>query len=143
MSRSRTGIVAVCVIALVAGVAVLVPIGGADDAPDRGVIQVRADAICRHAAGEASQLPRRSIAWAAGMASLLRSTASRLRYIGADDLAWAHQRWAAAIDDVRQALRRRGGSPKAGATELVSRREAAAAAGAFGAKDCARLALRT
>ena len=145
MPRSRTRIVAAGLIALVAGIATFAPLGGADDAPDRGAVRMRADAICRRAAGEASRLPRPqtradSIALAAAMARLLRSTASGLRSLGADDLAWAHQTWAAAIDDVRQALRRRGGSPKAGATELVARTDAAVAARALMANRCVQLA---
>ena len=145
MPCSRTGIFAAGVIVLVAGVAMFAPIGGASDAPDRSVVRERADGICSRAASEASRLPRpqdrrESIALAAAMARLLRSTASELRSLGADDLAWAHQTWAAAIDDVRHELRSRTGSARAGATELVERADAAVAGGELSAHRCVQLA---
>lgn len=147
MPCSRTGIVAAVAIALLVGGATFAPKGGAGDPPDGAVVQAHADAVCDRVLGAASRLPRpedrtESIALGRELSRLLRLTASELRAVGARDLAWAHQRWAAAIDDLRQALRRDDGSAKAGATELIARREAAAAAQALDAKDCVRLARR-
>ena len=147
MPCSRTGIVVVVAVALLAGGATFAPRGGAGDSPHRGAAQAHADAICSRAIGMTSRLPRpenrsASIALARELARVLRWTASELRTAGSGDLAWAHQRWAAAIDDVRQALRMPGGSARAGATELIARREAAVAAQALGAEDCVRLAGR-
>ena len=145
MPCSRTGTVAVVAIALVVAGAAFAPRGGAGEAPDRSVDRGRADAVCSRAIGATSHLRRpenrsESIAFGRELASLLRWTASELRSVGSGDLAWAHQRWGAAVDDVRQALRSGEGSARAGATELVARREAAAAARALGAEDCVRLA---
>jgi hypothetical protein len=145
MPCSRTGIAAAFAIAVVIGGAALAPRGGAGDTPGRGMARMHADAICGRAIRATSRLPRsensrESIALTRELARLLRWTASELRATGSGDLAWAHQRWAAAVDDVRQALRREQGSARAGATELVARQEAAAAAQALGAKECVRLA---
>ena len=147
MPCSRTGIVAALAIVLVVGVATIAPRGGAGDMADEAVALRRADAICGRVFTATSRLPRpelrgESIALARELARVLRWTASELRSAGSSDLAWAHQRWAAAIDDVRQALRREHGWARAGATELIARHEAAAAAQTLGAGDCVRLAGR-
>ena len=108
---------------------------------------MHADAICGRAI-EVTGRPsppenrRESIALGRELSRVLRSTASELRAVGAGDLAWAHQRWAAAIDDLRRTLQREEGSAMAGATEMVARLEAAAAARTLGAKDCVRFARR-
>jgi hypothetical protein len=145
MPCPRTGILAALAIAVVVGGTAFAPRGGAGDTPGRGVVRMHADAICGRAIRVTSRLPRsenrrESIALARELARLLRWSASELRAAGSGDLAWAHQRWAAAVDDVRQALRREEGSARAGATELVARQEAAAAAQELGARDCVRLA---
>jgi|SoiMethySBSTD1v2_1073268.scaffolds.fasta_scaffold1447456_1 hypothetical protein len=147
MPCSRTGIVATVALALLVAVTTFAPRGGAGDARDRAAVQRRADAICGRAIRTTSRLTRprnrkQSIAFGQELARVLRSTASELRSVGSGELAWAHQRWAAAVDDVRQALRRERGSAKAGATELVARREASAAAQTLGAEDCVWLARR-
>jgi hypothetical protein len=100
------------------------------------------DRICRKTVDEVSRLPRRgAIAKAAGMARLLRTTASDLRSAGVDELAWAFQTWAAADDDIRRSLESRSsGSARAGAAEWVARTDAATAAAALGAQRCVRLA---
>ena len=147
MPCSSTGIVAVVAVALVVAGATFAPRGGTGGAPDRSVDRGRADAICSRAIRTASHLGRpadrrESIAFGRALARLLRWTASELRSVGSGDLAWAHQRWGAAVDDVGQALRRGEGPAKAGATEFVARREAAAAARTLGARDCVQLARR-
>ena len=147
MPCPRTGIVAAVAIALLVGSAAIAPRGGAGDTPDGGEVQMHADAICGRAI-EVTGRPsppenrRESIALGRELSRVLRSTASELRAVGAGDLAWAHQRWAAAIDDLRRTLQREEGSAMAGATEMVARLEAAAAARTLGAKDCVRFARR-
>jgi len=147
MPYPRTGIVAALAIALLVGSAAIAPRGGAGDTPGGGEVQMHADAICGRVIGATGRPSRpenrrEPIALERELSRVLRSTASELRAVGAGDLAWAHQRWAAAIDDVRQALRSGQGSPRAGATELVARREAAASAQTLRAGDCVRLAGR-
>jgi hypothetical protein len=147
MPCARTGIVAGLAIALVVGVATFAPMGGAGEPPERGGTRADADAVCGRAVRAMSRLPRPesrrdSIALARELASVLRTTASELRSAGSGDLAWAHQRWSAAVEDVRLALRRNEGTAMAGATELVARRDAEVAAQTLGAEACVRLAER-
>ena len=138
---SLIGILAAGGIALVVGVATIVPTGGGDHG---GGGRVGADRICRRTVDEVSRLPRReAIAQAAEMARLLRSTASALRSAGVDELAWAFQTWAAADEDVMRSLGgRSSGLARAVATEWVARTDAATASGALGTKWCVRLARR-
>ena len=147
MPCPRTGIVAAVAIALLVGSGVVAPRGGAGDTPGGGEVQMHADAICGRVIGATGRPSRpenrrEPIALGRELSRILRSTASELRAVGAGDLAWAHQRWAAAIDDLRRTLQGEEGSAMAGATEMVARLEAAAAARTLGAKDCVRFARR-
>lgn len=131
---SLIGILAAGAVALVVGVGTF--------ERHEGVGRPDVDRICRETVVEVTRVPRRdAIARAAGMARVLRTTASELRSAGVDDLAWAFQTWAAADDDIRRSLRiRRSGSARAGAAEWVARTDAATAAGALGARRCVQLA---
>ena len=145
-----TGILVAGLIALAAGISTFAQHGSSGEGvrASTGGIRALANPSCRRAVREASRLPprqsrRESIAQAAGMARLLRWTASDLRAAGADEPAWAFQTWAAANDDVTRALQSRdAGTARAVSAEWLARRDAAASARALGAERCVQLARR-